>query len=370
LAACSPPPWRERSRSIVCSHRSEERLPCWTPSGAAPFAIGSLRALIVDAVPVAAYAAIAGIGSFLLFWKRGLVFSGTDTFQMVASTIIANSLIAWFSIVLLSLPLAAGRPGLRWGPLGDREAAAIRRFVVRLVAIGGVSWIIAATLFLMQIGAGLPRLLMILSGAAICALSLDALARIRRRLSGFGGVCHKLAVASVFGLGATWVVALLTGGRPPFAPVLLTVLILAALPAADGMAALLLDRLRRRLVGKEKLRGVSMCLQPTLMTKRSLPSTNRSTARSARRSGSRRPDRPALSPKSSRKPPAGFWRSRRHCFWPRPSRSIFIRFCRNGHRGAGQHRRGRRDIACRLVRMASVRDRARGQIEPRRGWNA
>src|SRR5437868_1974296 len=38
------------------------------------------------------------------------------------------------------------------------------------------------------------------------------------------------------------------GRLPPFWPVLLSIMILAGLPAADGMAAQLLDRLQRRLV--------------------------------------------------------------------------------------------------------------------------
>jgi small-conductance mechanosensitive channel len=55
-------------------------------------------------------------------------------------------------------------------------------------------------------------------------------------------------VVSVFGLGATWIIALLTGSQLPFRPVLLTMLIVVALPAADGMAAPLLERLKQRLV--------------------------------------------------------------------------------------------------------------------------
>jgi small-conductance mechanosensitive channel len=110
------------------------------------------------------------------------------------------------------------------------------------------SWIITASLYLTWVGEGLPRLLLILAGVVICAMSLRALARIRSRLSGFSRICHNLAVVSVFGLGATWTVGLLSVGKPPLRPVLLTILILVALPAADGMAALLLERLRRRLV--------------------------------------------------------------------------------------------------------------------------
>jgi hypothetical protein len=34
-------------------------------------------------------------GSFLLFWDHGLVFSGTEKFQTVASLIISTSVVAW-----------------------------------------------------------------------------------------------------------------------------------------------------------------------------------------------------------------------------------------------------------------------------------
>ena len=43
------------------------------------------RNAIVDAAPVVAFAAIAAGGSFLLFWDRGLIFSDTGTFRMVAT---------------------------------------------------------------------------------------------------------------------------------------------------------------------------------------------------------------------------------------------------------------------------------------------
>jgi moderate conductance mechanosensitive channel len=223
-------------------------LSAFRPSGPASFAMGMLRSTLVDAAPVVAFAAIAAGGSFLLFWDRGLIFSGTGTFRMVASTIISMSVSAWLAVVLLSLPLAADRPGLRSVPLDDQEAAAVRRFIGQVVALGAASWTVAMSLYLTWIGEGLPRLLLILAGLVICTISLRALARIRPRLSGFGRIWHILAVFSVFGLGAAWIVQLLFGGRPPLRPILLTILVLAALPAADGIAALLLDRLKQRLV--------------------------------------------------------------------------------------------------------------------------
>jgi small-conductance mechanosensitive channel len=218
------------------------------PSSAPPFALGLLRSLLVDTAPIAAYACLAGGGSFLLFWDHGLVFSGTETFQMVASLIISTTVVAWLLIVVLSLPLAIGRPGLRCVPLDDREAAAIRRFMARIVALGAASWIIGVSLYLSWVGAGFPRLLLILVGLVICAMSLRALARIRSRFSGFARMCHMLAGFGAIGLTVIWSVALLSGRLPPFWPVLLSIMILAGLPAADGMAALLLDRLKQRLV--------------------------------------------------------------------------------------------------------------------------
>jgi small-conductance mechanosensitive channel len=218
------------------------------PASAAPFALGLLRSLLVDTAPAAAYACLATGGSFLLFWDRGLVFSGTETFQKVASLVISTSVVAWLLFVVLSLPLAVGRPGLRCVPLDDREAAAIRQFIGRIVTLGAATWIIGVSLYLSWVGEGLPRLLLVAVGLVICAMSLRALARIRSRLSGFARICHKLAGFGVIGLTVIWSVALLSGRLPPFWPVLLSIMILAGLPATDGMAALLLDRLQRRLV--------------------------------------------------------------------------------------------------------------------------
>ena len=227
-------------------------LAAFRPAGPASFAMGMLRSTIVDAAPVVAFAVIAAGGSFLLFWDHGFIFSGTGTFRMVASTIISMSVSAWLAVVLLSLPLAADRPWLRSVPLDDHEAAAVRRFIGQVVALGAASWTVAMSLYLTWIGEGLPRLLLILAGLVICTISLRALARIQSRLSGFGRIWHILAVFSVFGLGAAWIVQLLFGSRPPLRPILLTILVLAALPAADGIATLLLNRLKQRLMQTRK----------------------------------------------------------------------------------------------------------------------
>src|SRR5215471_17019063 len=217
------------------------------PSSAAPFALGLLRSLLVDTAPLAAYGYLAAAGSFLLFWDKGLVFTGTETFQKVASPIISTSVVAWLLIVVLSLPPAVSRPGLRYVPLSDRKAAEVRRFILRIVSLGAVSWITVVSLYLSWVGDGLPRLVLVVVGLVIGATSLHALGRIRSRFNGFAKLCHKLAGFGVIGLTVIWCIALLSRRLPPFWPVLLSVIILAGLPAADGMAALLLDRLKRRL---------------------------------------------------------------------------------------------------------------------------
>lgn len=61
---------------LLAGHR--RALAALAPSDPAQFARGLLKSLIVDAAPVASYAVLAGGGTFLLFWERGLVFSGTE----------------------------------------------------------------------------------------------------------------------------------------------------------------------------------------------------------------------------------------------------------------------------------------------------
>jgi small-conductance mechanosensitive channel len=229
-------------------HSQRKGLSVVRPASVASFALGLLRSLLVDVAPAAAYACLAAGGSFLLFWDHGLVFSGTETFQKVASLIISTSVVAWLLFVVVSLPLAVSRPGLRLVPLSDREAAEICRFIAWIVTLGAISWITVVSLYLAWVGDGLPRLVLVVVGLVICAITLAALARTRSRYSGFAKMCHKLVEFGVIGLTAIWCVALLSRRLPPFWPVLLTVIILAGLPAIDGMAALLLDRLQRRLV--------------------------------------------------------------------------------------------------------------------------
>ena len=195
-------------------------LAAFRPASVAPFALGLLRSLLVDVAPAATYGGLAAGGTFLFFWDRGLVFTGTETFQKVASLIISTSVVAWLLIVVLSLPLAVSRPGLRCVPLSDREAAAIRRFVARIVTLGAVSWITVVSLYLSWVGDGLPRLVLVVVGLVIGATSLYALGRIRSCFNGFANLCHKLARFGVIGLTVIWSGALLSRRLPPFWPVL------------------------------------------------------------------------------------------------------------------------------------------------------
>jgi hypothetical protein len=134
------------------------------PSSAGSFMLALLRSLSVEIAPVAAYACLAGGGTFLLFWDHGLVFSGTETFRKVASLIVSTSVVAWLLTAVLALPLAVDRPGLRLVPLDNQEAAAIRRLLARIVVLGAASWMIGVSLYLSWVGEGFPRLLLVLVG--------------------------------------------------------------------------------------------------------------------------------------------------------------------------------------------------------------
>ena len=223
-------------------------LAAFRPTSVASFGLGLLHSLLLDIAPAVTYACLAAGCSFLLFWDRGLIFSGTETFQKVASLITSTSIVAWLLFVVLSLPLAVNRPGLRCVPLGDREAAEIRRFIARIVTLGAVSWITVVSLYLSWVGDGLPRLVLVVVGLVIGAISLHGLGRMRARFNGFAKTCHRLAEFGVIGLTLIWSVELLSRRLPPFWPVLLSVIILAGLPTVDGMTTLFLDRFQRSLV--------------------------------------------------------------------------------------------------------------------------
>ncbi|HTQ33987.1 MAG TPA: mechanosensitive ion channel domain-containing protein [Stellaceae bacterium] len=217
------------------------------PPAALPFMLAFLRAALVDLAPPAAYLAVASAGNALLFSLHGLIFNGTDTFRAIASMVISTSSIAWFAAVLLSLPLGVGRPGLRLSPLSDDEASSLRHFIRRVVFFVAASWVVASGLYYAWIGEGLPRLIMVSAGVIACAMCVSGVVRTGRSLVGFGRVWAGLAIVAAVGLTAIWVVSLLSGGYPPFDELLLTVLILVGVPALDGMAALVMERLRHRL---------------------------------------------------------------------------------------------------------------------------
>jgi hypothetical protein len=331
--------------------------------------LGLLYSLLVDVAPAATYACLAAGGAFLLFWDHGLVFTGTETFQKVASLIISTSVVAWLLIVVLSLPLAVSRRGLRCIPLSDREAAEIGRFIAQIVTLGAVSWIIVVSLYLSWVGDGLPRLVLVVVGLVICATSLRALGRIRSRFSGFTKMYHKPAGFGVIGLTMIWCIALLSRQLPPFWPVLLSVMILAGLPAADGMATLLLERLQRRLVQS----GQASRRIFTPMIRRGRANRIR---KAARRSGATSDPHGdgAVRQRSDRGRHAGgaLGHYDRGCAAAR--RNLVLRSLSDasamGADGARQYRRSRRHVTRRLVRLAFLRNGPHGQTESWGRWPA
>ena len=208
-----------------------------------------LQALIVDAAPAAFYVAAGLTLDHFLFGPKGRIFIGTEVFRMVTSALIVNSAVAWVIAVLLQLPIAAKRPALRLWPLDDAQAKRGRTFVHRVVGIATGAWLLAESLFLMWLGDGVPRLILIAAAAAIGLLCLRALSRLRNRFHGFMWFWHKLAVISVFGLFLTWSLGLLLIDEPPFGRVLATLGILMAMPLLDDVSGLVLARIRRRMAG-------------------------------------------------------------------------------------------------------------------------
>jgi small-conductance mechanosensitive channel len=232
------------------------------PEAGLPFVGALLRAALVDAAPAAAFVAVATVGNGVLFSLNGLMFSGTDTFRAIAGMVISTIAVAWFAFIGLSLPLAARRPGLRLFPIGDADALMLGRFIRCVVIFVAASWIVASGLYYAWIGEGLPRLIMVATGLIACGMCVHGLARIGRRLGGFGRVWAVLAIGAAIGLVAIWVISLLSGGYPPFEELLLTVLILVGVPAADGMAALLIERIRTRLQTRTALRRMIFVPSP------------------------------------------------------------------------------------------------------------
>jgi small-conductance mechanosensitive channel len=226
------------------------RLKNIAPVTAERTALVILRAFIVDAIPPSIYLTIGLFLDHLLFGPLGRVFTGTEVFRMVTSAFIINSAIAWFIAVVLQIPIANKRPNLRLIPLDREEAKRARNFVRRVVSIGLGSWLLAESLFLVWLGDGVPRLILIAAAAVIGFLCLRALHNMHSHFVGFMRFWHLLAVVSVFALFATWTLGLLLDDEPPFGRVIATLAILTAMPLLYGMDRLVLARIKRRMIGR------------------------------------------------------------------------------------------------------------------------
>jgi small-conductance mechanosensitive channel len=229
-------PARLRLRSIV-------------PETAERMAALILRGLVIDVVPPAIYLAAALALDHILFGPTGRIFVATDVFRMVTSAVAINSAVAWFIAVVLQLPVAYKRPGLRLLPLDEVQAKRARDFVRRVVGVAAGSWLLAESLFLVWLGDGVPRLILIVAAAVIGLFCLRALSRLRHRFTGFMWFWHKLAIVSVFGLFLTWALGLLLVDEPPFGRVLATLGILMAMPLLDDISVLVLRRIKHRMEG-------------------------------------------------------------------------------------------------------------------------
>jgi small-conductance mechanosensitive channel len=225
------------------------RLRNLVPESAERMATLVLEGLIIDAAPAAVYL-VAGLTlDHMLFGPRGRAFVGTEVFRMVTGAVIINSAVAWFIAILLLLPVAAKRPNLRLLPIDDAQAKRARNFVRRVVVTGAASWLLAESLFLVWLGDGVPRIILIAAAAVIGVFWLRALSRLRHRFTGFMWFWHKLAAISVFALFFTWSFGLLLDDQPPFHRVLATLAILVAMPLLDDIAIVMLGRLKRRMAG-------------------------------------------------------------------------------------------------------------------------
>jgi small-conductance mechanosensitive channel len=225
------------------------RLRNLVPESAERMATLVLQGLIIDAAPAAVYLAAGLLLDHMLFGPRGRAFVGTEVFRMVTSAVIINSAVAWFIAILLLLPVAAKRPSLRLLPIDDAQAKSARNFVRRVVVVGAASWLLAESLFLVWLGDGVPRIILIAAAAVIGVFWLRALSRLRHRFTGFMWFWHKLAAISVFALFFTWSFGLLLDDQPPFHRVIATLAILVAMPLLDDIAIVMLARLKRRMAG-------------------------------------------------------------------------------------------------------------------------
>ena len=212
-----------------------------------------LEGLVVDLLPPAAYLLGCGVLYNLCFSAHGVVLVGTEVFQGFADAFFQSSTIGWAAYVILGQPFAAERPNLRLVPLDDSEARRARRILARIIATAMVPWIVAQGLFYLWFGDGLPHLIIITASLVVGFMCLRALYNLRPFLSGFARYWHSLAVLSVFGLGATWILGVLLLPTPPFDRVLGTLVVLGAMPAFDSMVALLLRQLKVRLLRRHSV---------------------------------------------------------------------------------------------------------------------
>jgi small-conductance mechanosensitive channel len=225
------------------------RLRNLVPESAERMAALVLEGLIIDLAPTAVYLAAGVMLDHVLFGPHGRVFVGTEVFRMVTGAVIVNSAVAWLIAVLLLLPIAAKRPNVRLLPIDDAQAKRARNFVRRVVVTGAASWLLAESLFLVWLGDGVPRLILIAAAAVIGVFWLRALSRLRHRFTGFMWFWHKLAAISVFALFLTWTLGLLLDDQPPFHRVIATLAILMAMPLLDDIGIVVLGRLKRRMEG-------------------------------------------------------------------------------------------------------------------------
>ncbi|GGF36382.1 hypothetical protein GCM10011611_48570 [Aliidongia dinghuensis] len=207
-----------------------------------------LEGLVLDLLPPAAFLIGSGLLYNLCFTAHGLIFPATDVFQGFANAFIQSTTVGWAAFIILSQPFAADRPNLRMVPIDDAEAHRARATLARIVAVAMGPYLVAEGLYFLWFGDGLPHLIIITTSFVVGYMCLRALHKLRPHLTGFARYWHSLAVLSVFGLGATWVLGVLLLPLPPFDRVLGTLIVLAAMPAFDSMIALALRQVKARLL--------------------------------------------------------------------------------------------------------------------------
>jgi small-conductance mechanosensitive channel len=207
-----------------------------------------LEGVVLDLLPPAAFLLGSGLLYNLCFTAHGLIFPGTEVFLGFANAFIQSSTVGWAAFVILSQPFAAERPNLRMVPIDDEDARRARAILARIIATAMVPYIIAEGLYYLWFGDGLPHLIIITMSLVVGYMCLRALHQLRPHLKGFARYWHSLAVLSVFGLGATWVLGVLLLPIPPFDRVLGTLIVLAAMPAFDSVIGLALHQVKNRLL--------------------------------------------------------------------------------------------------------------------------